>query len=385
MAAAGEARFGAALSEHPLPTQAAGEVIGSVLEQVGEAPDLAVLFVTAPVAGALEDVAAAVRELLRPAALVGASAVSVLGGPREVEEGPAVSLWAGRVGTAVPARIETLQTDDGWILNGLPTEATRGDRTLVLVADPFSFPTDAFLAKLQAEHAGLDVVGGMASAAQGPGGNRLVLDDRVHTDGAVGVVLDQAAGPVPVVSQGCRPVGTPLAVTRAERNVIRELAGQPALERLQELADELTDVDKALLAQGIHVGRVVDEHQLDFTRGDFLVRNVLGADKANGAIAVGERVEVGSTVQFQVRDATSADEDLRLLLADHPAVGALVFTCNGRGEAFFGVPDHDAQVVSDHTEGGAVAGMFCAGEIGPIGGTSFVHGFTASVLLFEDR
>ena len=117
--------------------------------------------------------------------------------------------------------------------------------------------------------------------------------------------------------------------------------------------------------------------------GDFLVRNVLGADRAAGAVAVGDEVPVGATVQFQVRDAASADEDLRSLLAGHDAAGALVFTCNGRGTHLFGRPDHDAEVISDHVGSGAVGGMFCAGELGPVGGRSFLHGFTASVLLFS--
>ncbi|CAN5660918.1 FIST N-terminal domain-containing protein [soil metagenome] len=376
-------RYAAALSEHPLPTHAVGEVIGEVLEQVGEAPDLAVLFVTGSLTGVVEDLAATVRTLLRPGTLLGATAVSVLSGDREVEEHPAVVLWAGRPGAVTPVRIETTRTDDGWRVDGLPPAAHDGPRTLLLLADPFSFPTDVFLDRLRADHPELTIVGGLASAARGPGGNRLVLDAGVHLDGAVGVLF--AAGQVltPVVSQGCRPIGVPLVVTRAEGNIIHELAGRPALERLQEVVTDLAEDDRRLLQQGVHLGRVVDENQVEFRRGDFLIRNVIGADRANGAVAVGDPVEVGATVQFQVRDAASADEDLRLLLADRTASGALVFTCNGRGVNLFGEPDHDARMVDAHVEGG-VAGMFCAGELGPIGGHSFLHGFTASIVLFED-
>jgi small ligand-binding sensory domain FIST len=223
----------------------------------------------------------------------------------------------------------------------------------------------------------------MASAARGPGGNRLVLDGLVVDDGAVGALLPAGALVTTVVSQGCRPIGDPMTVTRSEGQVVYELAGRPALERLVELLGSLSEEERALAQQGIHLGHVIDEHKAEFGRGDFLIRNVLGGDREAGAIAVGDDVELGATVQFQVRDAASADEDLRELLAGEHASGALVFTCNGRGIRLFGEPDHDAEVVDAHVEGGATAGMFCAGEVGPVGGRSFLHGFTASVLLFS--
>jgi len=173
-----------------------------------------------------------------------------------------------------------------------------------------------------------------------------------------------------------------MIVTRAERSMIHELAGQPALDRLNAAVADLPPEERMLLRGGLHMGVVVDERRVDFTRGDFLVRNVLGADKDNGAIAVGAEIPIGTTVQFHVRDATTADEDLRSLLAEAgDSAGALVFTCNGRGTNLFGVEDHDAALVAEAT-GGNCAGMFCAGEVGPIGGRSFLHGFTASIVLF---
>ena len=228
------------------------------------------------------------------------------------------------------------------------------------------------------------MIGGLASAARSPGGNRLVLDDRVYQDGAVGALLPTGAPLSAVVSQGCRPIGNPMTVTRSEGRVIYELAGRPALERLAELVDQLEPDERALAERGIHLGRVIDEHKIDFDRGDFLIRTVLGGDRDVGAIAVGDEIDVGSTVQFQVRDAASADQDLRELLTGRHASGALVFTCNGRGTHLFGTPDHDAQVINAHVDSGATAGMFCAGEVGPIGTRSFLHGFTASILLFQE-
>jgi small ligand-binding sensory domain FIST len=381
----GRHRFAAGLSQHPSPAVAVGEVLGQVLDALGpdNPPDLALLFVTPPHAGALEDAAKAIREMLRPGALLGCAAVSVVGGGREVEQSPGVSLWAGMTGPVTPFHLTVVETPDGQTVTGWPDEIEDNPSALFLIPDPFSFPTDSFLLRHDQDRPGLPVVGGMASAARGPGGNRLVIDNRVVTTGAVGAFLPSSLRVTTVVSQGCRPVGTPFAVTRAEDNVVFELGGKPALERLQEVAAGATDADRRLLSQFIHIGRVIDERKVDFDRGDFLIRNVLGADPRAGAIMVNDVVEVGATLQFQVRDAGSAGEDLTQLLGAHTSDAALLFTCNGRGSHMFPTPDHDASVVSDSLGGVPLAGMFCAGELGPIGGRNFVHGFTASVVLFQ--
>jgi small ligand-binding sensory domain FIST len=379
--------FAASMSEHPIAAHATGEVVGQVLEAIGDAPDLAVLFVTAPHAGALEDIASTVRELLHPGTLLGVTAVSVLGGDREVEEQPAITLWAARLGAPVaPVRLDASVPSIGIAVSGLDHELVgkSQERTLLLIADPFSMPVDGFLEAAPETYPGLRIIGGLASAARGPGGNRLILDDHQYSDGAVGALLPPVESLTAVVSQGCRPIGTPMTVTKSDGRIIYELAGRPALERLVELLESLDPEERALAQRGIHLGRVIDEHKIDFDRGDFLIRTVLGGDRDVGAIAVGDEVDIGATVQFQVRDAESADHDLRELLAGRRAQGALVFTCNGRGTHLFGQPDHDAQVINAHVDGGATAGMFCAGELGPIGDRSFLHGFTASILLFGD-
>jgi small ligand-binding sensory domain FIST len=186
----------------------------------------------------------------------------------------------------------------------------------------------------------------------------------------------------PVVSQGCRPVGSPFVVTRATGTHVDELGGVPALARLQECAAEADEDDRALMRGGLHLGIVVDEQKVDFDPGDFLVRDVLGTDPRSGSLAVGEEITVGQTVQFHVRDAASADDDLRELLAGIDASAALLFTGQGRGRQLFGTPDHDAGVVDDLLGPLPIAGAFCAAEIGPVGGRNFLHGFTASLALF---
>lgn len=384
--------FASALSVHPVTATAVGEAAGQVLEGLGPNPDLVSVFVTPHHAGALEDVARALRSVLEPTVLIGCAGVSVVGVRHEAEEEPGIAVWAGKFG---PVR--------GVRLPGDTLEVPFEPQALLLLADPFSFDVESFYEVVEARWPGLPVVGGNASAARGPGGNRLVLDAAVSTDGAVGALIGPGARIDVVVSQGCRPIGHPYVVTKAERNVVYELGGMPALERLITMAqDGMPEEDVRLINAGLHLGTVVDEHKVDFERGDFLVRNVLGADRSVGAIAVGDVVEVGSTVQFHVRDAATADEDLHAALLGRgskgalaglrsegalagrgDADGALMFTCNGRGRRLFGVPDHDADVF-DEEVGSPLAGFFAAGEFGPVGRRNFVHGFTASIALFHD-
>ncbi len=379
-------QFAAALSEHPNAAVATGDVVGRVLEALGDAaepPDLAMVFVTPAHASELQEIVATVNATLRPTAMLGCAAISVVGGEREVERGPGISLWAGRTGPVTAFHLEVGESPDGLTFTGWPDAIPDDASALLLIPDPFSFPTDDLLRRMEEDRPGMPVVGGMASAARAPGGNRLVINDQVVSSGAVGAFLGPGVEVTTVVSQGCRPVGTPLVVTRAEQNIVYELGGRPAVERLQEVAAALSDADRDLLASMVQIGRVIDERKLDFVPGDFLVRNVIGADPNSGALRVGDIVEVGSTAQFQVRDAASADQDLRRMVDGKSAQAALVFTCNGRGTHLFPEPHHDAMVVSESLDGAPVAGMFCAGELGPIGGRNFAHGFTASVVLLS--
>jgi small ligand-binding sensory domain FIST len=363
---------------------AVGEAAGQVLEQLeGDDPDLVVCFVSPHFVGAFEDLAFALGNLLEPDVLLGVTAVAVIGGAHEIEEGPAVSVFAAVLpgSRLTPVLLALEQSADGPRIAGWP-DLDHDPSTLLLVTDPFSFPTDGFLRTLDAAYPGLQVIGGAASAANGPGGNRLLLDGRVGASGAIGVLLD-GVDVRTVVSQGCRPLGRPYVVTRAERNRVEELAGRSALERLQDCATSASDEDRGLMRSGLHLGLVVDEHQVEFGRGDFLVRNVVGADPQTGALVVGDEVAVGQTVQFHVRDAAAADEDLLELLAEHDARAALLFTCNGRGRRFFGVADHDAGTIDRLLGPIPLAGALCAGEIGPVGGHNFVHGYTATIALFR--
>jgi small ligand-binding sensory domain FIST len=379
------AEFGAALSEHPLATHATGEVVGELLETLGSEPDLALVFVTAAHLGALDDVVATVKATLGARTVLGATTRSVLGGRREVEGQPAVAAWAARGGRVTPVR---LMSAEDW-----PDHDAEPGSTLVLLSDPDSFAARDALDTAAQRWPGVTVVGGPASAPTGPGGNRLSLDGRAYTEGAVGALLGPQWPLRTVVSQGCRPIGDPYTVTRAERSMVHELAGQPAMARLGEVVRHLSPDERTAAAQSLHLGWLVDEHKLDLERGDFLVRPIQGADPDTGSIAIPAEIEVGATVQFHVRDATSADEDLRAMLAGTPAAAALLFVGVARGLQMFGTADHDAKVVSTLTESppspGAfravrpmtVAGMFTAAPVGPVGTRSFVHPPEAAVAL----
>ncbi len=350
----------------------------------GEEADFALAFTSAHHADRLADLWEGARSRSLARRLVACTGESIVGEGREIEGSAAVSLWAIRLAGG-PSRAIRLEFADGEF-RGWPEDLPADRQTLLLLGDPFTFPADLLLKHLQSVAPGVQVLGGMASAGQAPGQNRLLLDGETFEGGAVGILLDSSTSVRSVVSQGCRPVGHTMIVTKADGNLIRELGRRPALEALREMFEDLPEADQALARQGLHVGRVINEYQGTFHRGDFLVRNVMGADP-NGAIAIGDTVRVGQTVQFHVRDADSADEDLRCLLAEGrgavPASGALLFTCNGRGSRLFSKADHDAGVIRESLGPIPVAGFFAMGEIGPVGGQNFLHGFTASVAIFE--
>jgi small ligand-binding sensory domain FIST len=325
---------------------------------------------------------------------LGCTGESIVGADQEIEERPALALWAAHLpGVSVqPMHLEFERTAEGHSFVGWPDEL--GDKwpsrsSLLLLGEPFSFPADVLLERLNEDQPGVQVLGGMASGAASPGENRLLLGRRELTKGAVAALIHGPVRLSSVVSQGCRPIGRPLVITRAEQNVIQELSGKPALVQLREVFQSLSADEQRLVQHGLHVGRVVNEYQGEFGRGDFLVRNVVGADPDSGAIAIGDWVRVGQTVQFHLRDAQTADEDLQELLtaarrASQPGpAGALVFTCNGRGTRLFSQPHHDAHALASAWGDVPVAGFFAQGEIGPVGGKNFLHGFTASVVIFE--
>ena len=354
----------------------------------GEPADLVVLFVTG---GHLREPSAileGVHEGLAPGTLIGCGAAGVLGGRREIETGTAVAVWAASFddGAVEGFHADTHDSPEGLVLTGLPDLGGAGGA--LLIPDPFSFPTDAVLHDLARRAPGVPVIGGIASGQNPEGAGVLFLDDLVLDSGAVGVRFD-GVELMPLVSQGASPLGPELTVTAAEGNIIEELAGQPALAKLREVILDLEPAERELLSRGLLLGLVIDGGKPEYVHGDFLVRGLVGADPDDGTIAVGAGVMPGQVVRLHARDADSADRDLRealglrrTALGGQSPAGALVFTCNGRGRGMFGVGDHDAEAIGDELDDVPTAGFFAAGEIGPVGGETFMHGFTATMALF---
>ncbi len=380
------ARFGDGVAIGPDLLGAAETAVKQAIAPLGQRPDLAFVFVC----GDDPDmVAEAARRAMRAAdarTVLGCTASGVIGGSRGVEETSAVSAWAGVLPNAriEPFRLETVRTDERLVVIGMP-EGQDDDVVGVLLADPYSFPVDAFVERSGDVLPGLPLVGGLAGGGGGPGSVRLFVDDEVIDSGAIGVVIGGPIVAATLVSQGARPIGPTMVVTKAEDNILYELAGVPALAKLEQIIAELTADEQSLAARGLLIGVAMDEYAEEHEQGDFLVRGVVGADTDENAIAIGDVVEIGRTVRFQVRDAGAAEDDLTELLDrfDLPSVeGALLFSCNGRGRAMFPTSDHDIEVVRRTLTAGGVGGFFAAGEIGPVGGRNHVHGFTASILAF---
>jgi small ligand-binding sensory domain FIST len=326
-----------------------------------------------------------VREELAPRHLLGCVAGGVLGRSRELEDGPGVAVWAASLpDAAIECFHASADADEhGVTVSGFPELDDPG--LVTLVVDPFTFPLGPFLGELNRFHERLPLVGGIATGGGAAGAQALLLDDEIHTGGAVGAVVS-GVPVVSVVSQGCRPIGREAVVTRCDGNLVHELAGMPALERLREEIGALSSAEQAQAARGLLVGIVIDENRPEYGVGDFVMRGLLGAEESTGALAIGDSLRVGQTLRFFVRDAASAHADLRRALGELPRgarpAGALLFTCNGRGTSMFAAPHHDARVVSEALGTDAVAGYFCGGEIGPVGGKAFLHGFTATLAVF---
>jgi small ligand-binding sensory domain FIST len=375
--------------------EAAAEAADRARSALDAPCDLAVVFASGQHLGMAKWLLSEVHDRLEPRSLIGCGAGGTVAAGRELEETPSVVVWAASLPGAVLQTMHvTAERDaEGFRLLGLPESLTEApedegatDESLVALCDPFSFPAEELLAALERSRPHVPVLGGLASASFA-GGAMLMRDGEVHTDGAVAVRL-RGAQLLPCVSQGAGPVGPEMTITTAEANVIGQLAGKPAMERLGEVIASLPEDERGLAESGVLIGLVIDENRPEYERGDFLVRPIIGADRESGAIAIGESVRVGQTVRLHVRDAASADEDLRealrvqaQALGSDGAAGALLFTCNGRGSHMFEVPDHDAAAIED-TLGVPTAGFFCAGEIGPVGGRNFLHGFTATVAVF---
>lgn len=373
--------------------KAALEISAEIERSIGSDPiDLLFVFASAQFAATAHRLLDRFSGVLSPGVLVGCTGEGVIGTDREIEGESAISVVAARLPGVRLHPFALLPKDIHGLAENprtLPSAVGAGKdiRAFIMLADPFSAHMDGLLSAFNAAFPGVPVIGGMASGASSPGETALLMNDHTYRQGVVGVAL---AGPITVdaiVSQGCRPVGPLFEITDGDTNVIKALDGKPAMEQIQDVIEALSDDDKMLLTNGLFVGRVIDPSREMQGRGDFLVRGVVGIDRKTGAIAIGDFVESGESVQFHLRDAKTATEDLEMMLTPHSLFGApsgaILFSCNGRGTRLYDHPDGDISAINSFFEGLPIAGFFCAGEIGPIGGKNFLHGHTASLALIR--
>lgn len=357
--------------------------------------DLLLLFVTPHHADRLGAFRDRLTATLKPRVTLGLTVQGVIGVRKEIESGPGVSALAASlpgVGLEAFAGAEpdwTAMINDPEGMGKTLQVDGENPKAFILLADPFSTPVGSILPAMSYALQGAPIIGGLASGGRRHGENRLLLNETIHTAGALGLSI---AGPIlaqTTVSQGCRPIGRPLVITRSQRHVVQQLGGRNAVAVLRELIESLPPDDQVLIAShGLLVGRVVSEYRERFGRGDFLIRNIVGVDQNEGYLAIGDPfLRTGQTIQFHVRDQQTAREDIEMLLdaqrLQGAAAGGLLFTCNGRGSHLFDAPDPDAVAVASALGDMPLAGFFAAGEIGPVGPQSHLHGHTASLVTFR--
>lgn len=382
-------RWVSAISDETNHKVATQEVLSGLAARAGAEPaDLALLFVSSHFASAFEDVAARVREAHPSALLVGCSGGGIIGDAKEVEGRPAVSLTLARLPGVHLAPLHIRDVPDD------PAELTRGlaipegaDPSFIVLPDPLTSRVQTLIEGLDAAFPQAVKVGGLASGGGFPGGNALFLDDRVHRAGAVILGMYGDVEVRTVIAQGCRPIGQPMLITRVEENVLYELQSQPALEAMKALYQSLSENEQELFGQALFVG-IEMKDQVEYQHGDFLVRNIVGLDPEEGTLSIGALPKQWQAMQFHVRDAAASREDLDRMLDRCDAIdprGALLFSCVGRGMDLYGEPDHDSRRFRARVKDVPIGGFFCNGEIGPVGGTTFLHGYTSAFAVFSPK
>ncbi len=364
----------------------------------GMEPDLIIAFVSSHHAVEYDILPQLVRENLADSLLIGCSGGGIIGAGREVEQRPGFALTAAVLPDVQlkPFRIGEDALPDGdappdqWeAMVGVKNEA---GPQFVLLADPFSTRGEQLLMGLDYGFPDAVKIGGLASGANQPGGNSLYLGETTYDSGAVGLALSGNIAVDSVVAQGCRPIGEPMQVTSCRRNFLLGLDGRTPFEVLKEVFQGLDERDRELTQNSLFVGVVMDPFNDSPQLGDFLIRNIVGIDAQKGVISVGEMLKEGQTVQFHLRDSQTSSQDLGAMLEKYVSghkpqanSGALLFQCLGRGAFLYGRADHDTDMFREKVGAVPLTGFFCNGEIGPVGGSTFLHGYTSSFGIFKPK
>lgn len=383
-------RWSSTLSTAMRVDDAFEEVLAGALASVPR-PDLALVFVHPKYVGGFARLARTLRARLGGPALIGCSGRGLIGGGREVEGAAALALVVAELPQVevCPFSLRPGEVPpDAAAWSATARVAPEADPSFLLLPDPFTADAEALLRSLDAAYPRAAKVGGLASGGAHPGQNVLFCQDTVHTGGLVGVALVGDIEVETVVAQGCRPIGDPLRVTGGEGHRLASLDGRPALEALDRVYAALSARDQGLFRQSPLLGIAPSGGAVP-RHGDYLVRNIIGVDRSHGVVGVAWPLSEEATVRFHLRDPDSSAADLDELLTraarGGPAAGALLFSCLGRGEAFFGVRDHDSDALRRHLGELPIGGFFCNGEIGPVHGRTFLHGYTSAVGLFRPR
>ena len=389
-------KWASTVTEEGQLDEAVAQASRRVLEDLGELPDLVVVFASAHYGDRYARLSDLIAENLGDCLVFGCSASGVIGGGREIEHRagfsltaavlPGVQLTARHVSqSAVPERHAPLAH---WAaVTGVP--ATSRPHFLLL-ADPFTFNPEPLLSGLDRTYPGAVKIGGLASGARSRGEACLFLADEVYPAGLISLAFEGNVNIDTIVAQGCRPIGEPLWVTKAHGSLILELDGRRPIEMFETLYQRLDEHDQALCRNSLFVGLTMRDAQSRYAQGDYLVRNLVGSDSTTGALAVAAELHDNQIVQFHVRDANTAAYDLEQALArldrlpegEQPC-GTLLFSCVGRGMHLYGCPDHDSHVFARHVGDVPLGGFFCNGEIAPVQNRTFVHGYTSAFALFR--
>ena len=394
-----------ALSTQPSLEAALAEVAEKARAQLqleaGEKADLGVLFVSSAFTSEYSRVIPLLEQADIAQVWVGCSGGGIVGNGREIEDEPAISLTLAKL-PDVEIQPFHLTAEDLPDLDSPPTAwekilgvSPQSQPHFVLLADGFSAKIGELLQGLDFAYPQATKVGGLASGGRGAESQALFVNDTLHRSGTVGVALSGNIAVEAVVAQGCRPIGDTMQISKAQRNVILSLNDKAPLKELQQMLSTLSEQDRELVRNSLFAGMVMDEFKETPEPGDFLIRNIIGIDPRTGAIAVGDRLRSGQRIQFHLRDATTSDEDLRYVLRRHrlrlealeqepKPSGALMFSCLGRGRHLYGESDHDSTVFETMLGGPVAGGFFCGGEIGPVKGTTFLHGYTSVFALFNE-
>jgi small ligand-binding sensory domain FIST len=373
------------------------EAVANVTQQLaGREADLTVIFVSPHFRTQYRAIPQLLRDRMPVGMLLGCSGGGIIGGGKEIEQQPALSLTAAHL---PGVDLKAIQSDT-MILPDPDTAPSVWHEWLgvdpatnpnfIVLADPFSFRAEEFLAGMDFAYSRSAKVGGLASGAQAQGGNALYLDDKIHNGGLIGVALSGNIQLDTIVAQGCRPIGQPMNITKCDQYQLLEVDGQPPLEKLEEMVDSMSEDDRKLLRTSLFLGIEMNPMKEDPGKGDFLIRNLMGVDQETGSLSIGAPLREGQLVQFHLRDKIMSSEDLKVMLSRYQdkdgwrdAKGALLFSCLGRGEYLYGKPNHDSDMFKTKMGDIPLGGFFCNGEIGPVGQATFLHGYTSSFGIFR--